>query len=74
MSVVFQLEDWWSVHISNDDDSEELDIGSMTIGNIDSSSPATNNIAIASVQGPLRFHNSSHPKYRVEDLKGWKKF
>ncbi len=63
---VFQLEEWWSHHISNG--SEEFDIGCMAVGNVDNSSPPSTKIVIGSIQGTLRIYNPSHPKFRVEDL------
>jgi hypothetical protein len=35
---VFQLQDWWSVKIS---DTEEFDNGCMALGNIDNANPAS---------------------------------
>lgn len=34
---VFQLQDWWSVKVS---ENEEFDMGSMCVGNIDNANPA----------------------------------
>lgn len=45
---VFQLQEWWSINVS---DNEEFDTGCMTIGNIDNSNPSTDKIAIGSLQG-----------------------
>ena len=63
---VFQLEDWWSHHISNG--TEEFDIGCFAVGNVDNASPESNKIVIGSHQGILRIFNPTRPKFRVDDL------
>lgn len=62
---VFQLQDWWSVKLS---DREEFDHGCMFIGNIDNANPPTDKICVGSFQGILRVYNPSRPQFRVEDL------
>jgi Bardet-Biedl syndrome 9 protein len=62
---VFQLQEWWNVQMSQ---SEEFDIGCMSVGNVDNASPATDKIVIGSQQGMLRIYAPTRPQYRVEDL------
>jgi Bardet-Biedl syndrome 9 protein len=62
---VFQLQEWWGLKVA---EGEEFDQGSMVVGNIDNSEPATNKIAIGSLQGMLRIYAPSRPQFRVEDL------
>ena len=62
---VFQLQEWWSVKMSED---EEFDHGCMVVGNIDNSEPAAEKIAVGSLQGMLRIYAPTKPQFRVEDL------
>ena len=62
---VFQLEEWWSVKVSEE---EEFDIGSLVIGNVDNSVPAVEKIVVGSLQGKLRIYSPTKPQFRVEDL------
>ena len=62
---VFRLHDWWSIQISQD---EDFDMGCLCIGNLDNARPASDKIAVASLEGMLRVYNPSHPTYRVDDL------
>ena len=48
---VFQLQEWWSVKLA---ENEEFDHGCMVVGNIDNSKPPTEKIAVGSQQGTLR--------------------
>jgi Bardet-Biedl syndrome 9 protein len=62
---VFQLQEWWGVKLSED---EEFDHGCMVVGNIDNAEPATEKIAVGSLQGMLRIYSPTRPQFRVEDL------
>jgi Bardet-Biedl syndrome 9 protein len=62
---VFQLQEWWSVKMAED---EEFDHGCMVVGNIDNADPPTEKIAVGSMQGMLRIYAPSKPQFRVEDL------
>lgn len=62
---VFQLQDWWSVKVA---DNEEFDHGCLIVGNIDNSSPAADKIAVGSFQGMFRMYAPSKPQFKVEDL------
>lgn len=62
---VFQLQEWWGVKISED---EEFDHGGMAVGNIDNADPPTEKIAVGSLQGMLRIYSPTRPQFRVEDL------
>jgi Bardet-Biedl syndrome 9 protein len=62
---VFQLQEWWGVKIS---ENEEFDHGGMVVGNIDNAEPPIEKIAVGSLQGMLRIYSPSRPQFRVEDL------
>jgi Bardet-Biedl syndrome 9 protein len=62
---VFQLQDWWAVHVAED---EEFDAGCFGIGNIDNATNGANKIVLGSLQGMLRIYYPSKPGFRVEDL------
>ena len=62
---VFQLQEWWSVKLA---ENEEFDHGCMVVGNIDNSKPPTEKIAVGSQQGTLRIYFPSHPHFKIEDL------
>ena len=62
---VFQLQEWWGVKLA---DNEEFDHGCMVVGNIDNAEPATEKIAVGSLQGMLRIYSPTRPQFRVEDL------
>ena len=49
-------------------DSEEFDMGSMIIGNLDNSSNDQYKIAVGSLQGMLRIYYPTKPQYKIEDL------
>jgi Bardet-Biedl syndrome 9 protein len=40
----------------------------MVVGNIDNAEPATEKIAVGSLQGMLRIYSPTRPQFRVEDL------
>ena len=62
---VFQLQEWWGVKLS---ENEEFDHGCMVVGNIDNSDPPAEKIAVGSLQGMLRIYAPTRPQFRVEDL------
>jgi Bardet-Biedl syndrome 9 protein len=62
---VFQLQEWWGVKIS---ENEEFDNGGMVVGNIDNAEPPIEKIAVGSLQGMLRIYSPTRPQFRVEDL------
>lgn len=62
---VFQLHDWWTTKVG---DNEEFDQHCFGVGNIDNSLPPSNKIVIGSLDGILRIYHPTKPNYRVEDL------
>jgi Bardet-Biedl syndrome 9 protein len=62
---VFQLHEWWSAKVAED---EEFDQYCFGVGNIDNASPPANKIIVGSLQGMLRMYNPTRPNFRVEDL------
>jgi len=59
---VFQLNEWWSVQMSDD---EEFDRGCMVIGNIDNSNPATGKrVIFANILNQL-FINYDHCRKNI---------
>eukprot|EP01038_Epipyxis_sp_PR26KG_P016237 gene16237-22098_t len=62
---VFQLQEWWSVKIAED---EEFDHGCLLLANIDNANPPSDKIVVGSQQGILRIFHPTKPQYRVEDL------
>lgn len=62
---VFQLQEWWSVKMAEE---EEFDHGCMAVGNIDNSEPPAEKIAVGSLQGMLRIYAPTKPQFKVEDL------
>jgi Bardet-Biedl syndrome 9 protein len=62
---VFQLQEWWSVKVAED---EEFDLNCFDIGNVDNSVTLTNKVVVGSLKGVLRMYNPNRPNYRVEDM------
>lgn len=62
---VFQLQEWWAVKVSQD---EEFDWSCFGIGNVDNVQPANNKVVVGSLNGILRVYYPARPNFRVEDL------
>lgn len=58
---VFQLKDWWNVHLS---EGEEFDIGSLDIGNVDNSPAGLDKIVVSSLSGALRIYLPNKATFR----------
>ena len=64
---VFQLQDWWSVKVTQDA-TEEFDMASFCVGNADNAYPTSNKILVGSQSGVLRMYHPTKPNFRIEDL------
>ncbi len=62
---VFQLQEWWSVKVADD---EEFDVSCFGVGNVDNATNRSNKIVIGSLKGILRIYYPSRPNFRIEDL------
>lgn len=62
---VFQLQEWWSVKVGDD---EEFDVSCFGVGNLDNAPNRFNKIVIGSLKGILRIYYPSKPNFRIEDL------
>jgi hypothetical protein len=64
---VFQLQEWWSVKVTQDA-TEEFDMSSFCVGNADNAFPQSNKIIVGSQKGVIRMYHPTKPGFRVEDL------
>lgn len=63
---VFQLQEWWGLKVSPDND--EYDISCFVVGNVDNASPPSDKIAVGSQRGLLQIFHPTRASYRIEDL------